>query len=1024
MADIQVDFTNVSQNSPPQRTVEHASPGGRNPNAQKYKTNRNEEEASDVKKPMYKWLIIGLAIALAIIIVVLVIVLPVVLTRKSSSSESGTSQTTTTTQPIITKCQSILTKNFAKTVELPSVKDQQKKVKMASIPEGIKSSMVIKNTYLIEFAPDAAVKNQFRTITKSLQLSHDIDPSSVKIRRSIESSLFSGISFTVDQDHPIEAIESIEGAIAIYPIYTVYAPKPVKVFSFDELYTTGTDSINSYNLTGVNYVHEQFKNYGAGVKVAVIDSGVYYLHPALGGCFGPGCKVSFGYDLIGDSYSSTNPVVLPDDDPLDNCSSNSHGTHVAGIIAANATGITDIYFSSYVPFIGVAPQVKIGAYRVFSCSGSTSSDTITEAIYRAYNDKVDIINLSLGGPGPYPETSDSVAIQRVTDAGVYVVVSAGNSGDGGIQTTGDPSNSPAAMCICSIENKYTLMTNSSIIVTPNGSRILYQPGLNYGGWKSIVNSTIVVNDANRSINDGCSGPSKSVLGAVVLFSYNSDDVCSAATRCNQASARGAIGCLLYNAADIEGATNIPSGSISLIDGLNIIASVAANSSTIYMFTNWVEPNLVNTAGTVSSFSSIGPTGDLFLKPQMCGIGGKVYSTVSPIAAQSEGVSRAYAFYDGTSMAAPYVSGTLALFLASIGNPLPKTASGISADGICRPPFSLAMNIFQSSAKIVNNYQSTLISSAIQQGSGLIDIRRAITATTVLSPSELSLNDTVRKASSYTVKVFNIGTTTVSYKVTHVGAALATGKDLDDDQLLTAINLRYSSDYANVTIDPTSFELQSEQSREITLRFTPPSTVNSALLPIYSGFIYVTNQVNGDVVHLPYIGVIGNYGNASIIVRTTSTDIKTGVLDNTTAYITDEVQSTLNAREGIKFVIVTAWSSRRMIVEVISVNDTSLPGQSPSLGILRIEAENNLFVATNGPRNTGVATQTFSDRDIYTWYGYVCAADSLVSCLNGTISAIPQGQYRIRISALKHFGNATNPNDYDVYRSPSFFLTYE
>ncbi len=30
-------------------------------------------------------------------------------------------------------------------------------------------------------------------------------------------------------------------------------------------------------------------------KVAVIDSGVYYKHPALGGCFGPGCKVGFGY---------------------------------------------------------------------------------------------------------------------------------------------------------------------------------------------------------------------------------------------------------------------------------------------------------------------------------------------------------------------------------------------------------------------------------------------------------------------------------------------------------------------------------------------------------------------------------------------------------------------------------------------------------------------------------------------------------------------------------------------------------
>lgn len=81
------------------------------------------------------------------------------------------------------------------------------------------------------------------------------------------------------------------------------------------------------------------------MQVAVIDSGVYYLHPALGGCFGQGCKVEFGYgkrqsklcvvnrefmmflDLVGDAYSSSDSVPMPDSDPLDDCSESSHGIY-------------------------------------------------------------------------------------------------------------------------------------------------------------------------------------------------------------------------------------------------------------------------------------------------------------------------------------------------------------------------------------------------------------------------------------------------------------------------------------------------------------------------------------------------------------------------------------------------------------------------------------------------------------------------------------------------------------------------
>jgi hypothetical protein len=49
-----------------------------------------------------------------------------------------------------------------------------------------------------------------------------------------------------------------------------------------------------------------------------LETGIDYLHPALGGGFGKGFKVIKGYDLVGDAYTGKNSPV-PDDDPLDAC---------------------------------------------------------------------------------------------------------------------------------------------------------------------------------------------------------------------------------------------------------------------------------------------------------------------------------------------------------------------------------------------------------------------------------------------------------------------------------------------------------------------------------------------------------------------------------------------------------------------------------------------------------------------------------------------------------------------------------
>jgi subtilisin family serine protease len=141
---------------------------------------------------------------------------------------------------------------------------------------------------------------------------------------------------------------------------------------------------------------------GQGVIIAIIDTGVDYTHPDLGGCFGVQCRVIGGYDIIDD-----------DPDPFDE---NGHGTHVAGIAAG--TGASS----------GVAQGAKILAYRALNAIGSGTMASTIEAIERAVQDGAHIINMSLGATGVPPNNPLNLAVREAVKQGVLVVASAGNSG--------------------------------------------------------------------------------------------------------------------------------------------------------------------------------------------------------------------------------------------------------------------------------------------------------------------------------------------------------------------------------------------------------------------------------------------------------------------------------------------------------------------------------------------------------------------------------------------------------------------
>src|SRR3972149_1701203 len=148
---------------------------------------------------------------------------------------------------------------------------------------------------------------------------------------------------------------------------------------------------------GATWVHSM-GNTGKGIKVGVLDTGIDYNHEDLKGNY------RGGYNFVGNN-----------NDPMDD---NAHGSHIAGIIAAEDNDIG---------VVGVAPQAHLYSVKVLAFDSTGLTSNIVSGLEWSVENNMQIINMSLGSD----EDSISVsrAINNTNNAGILIVAAAGNAGN-------------------------------------------------------------------------------------------------------------------------------------------------------------------------------------------------------------------------------------------------------------------------------------------------------------------------------------------------------------------------------------------------------------------------------------------------------------------------------------------------------------------------------------------------------------------------------------------------------------------
>lgn len=697
----------------------------------------------------------------------------------------------------------------------------------AVIDEQLKASIIAEQTEMIEKLKD---------------LSPDI-----KILATYKLVL-NAIAFTAPSEVAAK-IQELEGVAKLVENTAFMRPQTVDTDKKVQKLIANLEGKNSVTFIGADKLHKLGIS-GQKMRVGIIDTGVDYTHimlggagkkeiydsinPALPNAYFPNAKVVGGADFVGTNYSAggaelEQQIPVRDENPIDEA---GHGSHVAGTVS----GIGD----NVVSYSGVAPEASLYALKVFGKKGSTSDIAVIQALEYAADptekldpsDRLDVVNLSLGGGFGKPKILYSEAVRNLTKAGTIVVASAGNSGDNPY-ITGAPATAEEAISVAaSIDYMPQNTTIPAVEVSIDGTSKLFEVvegNTTTPAEESHVSGSLVkIGNGSDAISEDVK---TQVKGHIALMDRG---VISFEQKFIVAKSLGAIGVVMVNNADgapiamgAEAKYDFPAVMVTKSVGDEIKAAILKNGAVVFNFSPGKVINRDDLIDTMTSFSSRGPRSiDSLIKPEISGPGANVISAAF-------GTGNESIQFSGTSMSGPHLAGVMTLMRQAF----PK-------DSVA----SLKARVLNTAKILMSNGVHVPVS---RQGAGRVQVEEAYNSKVVAMPATLSLGE-VPVASSKTI----------AKKVTLTNTS-------DKDMLYSTKALK--SKNISVSVQG-SLKVKAKSTLTFTVSFTLKREDASKNNIEADGFVILT-ATDGSKISLPFLAVLNKVSDIKASDLVTQTDSK-------------------------------------------------------------------------------------------------------------------------------------------------------
>ncbi len=699
------------------------------------------------------------------------------------------------------------------------------------------------------------------------EIERRIDEEQALVKKQIESSVgmkflnsfntaFNGFSGTV-KFKDIEAIESMPQVNKVY-ISNEYERPEIKPDM-----NTSKDMIGTRPTWDIGYK-------GEGTVVAIIDTGIDPSHRDMVLSEGTSPKITRetleGKNLPGKYYTEKVPYGYNyydlNDEILDlGPDASMHGMHVAGTAGANGDEANE-------GIKGVAPECQLLAMKVFSNDPlypETYSDIYMVAIDEAIKLGADVLNMSLGSPASFyiPESAEDVALTNAVNNGRVCSVSAGNSGaitygwtetnsgypwkeNPDIGVVGAPGLNKETVQVAAIENTHQ-KTNGLIYVKDNEEHMI--PMATAGN----IIPTKVLSGLQEFVDGGSGHPSEltDVAGKVALvvrggLTPNFTD------KIENAQAAGAIAVIVRNHeaggdALVNMATpnlqTIPAVFIGYTGGMELLGLENKEITFTDELVTVPNPN----AGQMADFTSWGVTPSLELKPEITAPGVQIYSTLN---------DNKYGTMNGTSMAAPHVSGGSALVMEYIKEHESYGALSLSEQT------RLAKVLLMNTAIPVLD-EDEIEYSPRRQGAGIMNLYGAVTTPVRVvdaqtNEAKVELKDFENTEFTMRFKAINDSAVDEDYNVDV--------KVMEDYIHPSGLNLLASDYIYDAVIDkPDSITVPAngETTFEVTVDIGADSTIYRNMF--VEGFVSLTDPDDENpTLSVPYVGFYGDWKEPAIL----------------------------------------------------------------------------------------------------------------------------------------------------------------